>query len=221
MHRDSFWTDWASFEPFDRRTFPDQSSCMRSTVRCASAPVILLLACCTGGDRLGEPTGSPMQFSTALPVNPAAPRDLCMFDGVNGRVLTWSDLTRLVRRTDVIVFGGEGGPADESVRKALADDAQAAFPPVALLDGCADPESCARSAADALADHARVFVRCPASCDLAEVSRRIRALRWFSSVTTVSIVPSGARSLDAADRDRADVVIHAAPDRAASSNAKR
>jgi len=111
---------------------------MRFPVRCTFAPLILALASCTGGDRLGEPTGSPMQFSTALPVNPAAPRDLCMFDGVNGRVLTWSDLTRLVRRTDVIVFGGEGGPADESVRKALADDAQAAFPPVAVLDGCAE-----------------------------------------------------------------------------------
>ena len=194
---------------------------MRFPVRCTFAPLILALASCTGGDRLGEPTGSPMQFSTALPVNPAAPRDLCMFDGVNGRVLTWSDLTRLVRRTDVIVFGGEGGPADESVRKALTDDAQAAFPPAAVLDGCADTETCAQAAADALGDHARVLVRCPASCDLAEVSRRIRAIRWFSSVTTVAIVPSGARALDPADRDRADVIIHAAPDRVASSNAKR
>lgn len=173
----------------------------------------LAVAACTGGDRLGEPSGSPVQFSTALPYTLAAPRDLAMFDGVNGRVITWSDLMRLVRRTEVIVLGGEGGPAAEATRTALIDDTQAAFPPVAVIDGCSDADACAQAAADALKDHARVVIRCPASCSLPEVSRRVRALHWFSSVTTVALVPSGGRSLDAADRDRADVVIHAAPSR--------
>jgi hypothetical protein len=174
---------------------------------------VLLLAGCTGGDRLGEPSGSPMQFSTALPDTPVAPRDLAMFDGVNGRVLTWSDLMRLVRRTDVIVVGGEGGRDGGMVRAALIDDARAAFSPTTVVDGCADAEACAQAAADALHDSKRVVVQCPASCDLAEVSRRIRALHWFSSVTTVAMVPSGARALAASERDRADVVIHTAPER--------
>jgi hypothetical protein len=173
----------------------------------------ILLAACTGGDRLGEPSGSPMQFSTALPMAPMAPRDLAMFDGVNGRVLTWSDLMRLVRRTDVIVFGGEGGPAADSVRAAVTDDAQAAFAQVAVIDGCVDVDACARAAAEALRDNRRVVVRCPAACSLPDVSRRIRSIDWFASVTTVALVPSGARALDAADRDRADVVVHAAPAR--------
>jgi hypothetical protein len=182
---------------------------------------LIVLAGCTGGDRLGEPSGSPMQFSTALPYALSAPRDLAMFDGVNGRVLTWPDLMRLVRRTDVIVFGGEGGPDADLVRAALADDAQAAFPPVAVIDGCSDVESCAQAAADALHDHARVVIRCPAACSLPEVSRRIRALHWFSSVTTVALVPSNARTLDATERDRADVVIHAASQRAPVASAGR
>jgi hypothetical protein len=177
------------------------------------ASALLVLSACTGGDRLGEPSGSPMQFSTALPSTPVAPRDLAMFDGVNGRVLTWSDLMRLVRRTDVIVLGGEGGPDGDVVRAALIDDARAAFSPTAVIDGCADAETCAQAAGDALHDSKRVVVRCPASCDLAEVSRRIRSLHWFSSVTTVALVPSGARALAAAERDRADVVIHTAPER--------
>jgi hypothetical protein len=154
-----------------------------------------------------------MQFSTALPDSPVAPRDLAMFDGVNGRVLTWSDLMRLVRRTDVVVIGGAGGPDGGAVRAALIDDAQAAFAPTAVIDGCADAEACAQSAADALRDSKRVVVQCPASCDLADVSRRIRAMHWFSSVTTVAMVPSGARKLAASERDRADVVIHTAPER--------
>lgn len=181
----------------------------------ASLPVVA----CTGGDRLGEPSGSPMQHSTVLPLTPTSPRDLAMFDGVNGRVLTWSDLMRLVRRTDVIVFGAEGGPSADAVRAALADDAQAAFPPVAVLDGCADTASCAKAAAEALHDHARVVIRCPATCSLPEVSAEIRSMRWFTSVTTVALVPSGARALAPEERDRADVVIHTAPARSTDPNA--
>lgn len=186
---------------------------MRRIASLHLAAALLLVSACTGGDRLGEPSGSPMQFSTALPDTPVAPRDLCMFDGVNGRVLTWSDLMRLVRRTDVIVVGGEGGSDAGMVRAALIDDARAAFSPTAVIDGCTDAEACAQAAADALHDSKRVVVQCPTSCDLAEVSRRIRALHWFSSVTTVAMVPSGARALAAAERDRADVVIHTAPER--------
>jgi hypothetical protein len=197
----------------DREGISDQSSSMRRIASLHLAAALLLVSACTGGDRLGEPSGSPMQFSTALPDTPVAPRDLCMFDGVNGRVLTWSDLMRLVRRTDVVVMGGEGGPDEGVVRAAVVDDVRAAFSPTAVIDGCTDAEACAQAAADALHDSKRVVVLCPASCDLAEVSRRIRALHWFSSVTTVAMVPSGARALAAAERDRADVVIHTAPER--------
>ena len=186
---------------------------MRTSAPISLGCALLLLGACTGGDRLGDPSGSPMQFSTALPDTPAAPRDLAMFDGVNGRVLTWADLMRLVRRTDIVVLGGEGGPDAAVVRAALIDDARAAFPPTAVIEGCADLEGCAQAAADALHDNKRVVVQCPASCDLPEVSRRIRALHWFSSVTTVALVPSGARALAASERDRADVVIHTAPER--------
>ena len=186
---------------------------MQSRVIASILSPLLPLLACTGGDRLGEPSGSPMQFSTALPLTPTSPRDLAMFDGVNGRVLTWADLMRLVRRTDVIVLGAEGGPNGDAVRAALIDDAQAAFPPVAALDGCSDTATCAHAASEALHDHARVVIRCPATCSLPEVSAAIRSSRWFTSVTTVALVPSGARALAPDERDRADVVIHTAPAR--------
>ena len=70
-------------------------------------PFALLAVACNGGDQLGEPWGSPMQYATGLSDTPYAPRDLAMFDGVNGRVVMWADLMRLVRRTSVIVVDGK------------------------------------------------------------------------------------------------------------------
>ena len=183
------------------------------------APCLILLAClsaaCTGADQLGEPWGSPMQYSTALPDTPYAPRDLAMFDGVNGRVVMWADLMRLVRRTDVIVIDGTvSDTGATAARNALVEDVQSRFPPVVVVDCTQDADSCADQVRDAWRQKPRrVVVRNTGPDSLQSVSRAIRARDLFTSVTTVALVPSAARFLQEGDRERADVVIYTAPTR--------
>jgi hypothetical protein len=88
-----------------RRPNPDNLAAMRALPMLLTVP--LLAFACNGGDQLGEPWGSPPQYSTALADTPYPPRDLAMFDGVSGRVVMWADLARLVRRTNVIVIDGK------------------------------------------------------------------------------------------------------------------
>lgn len=180
---------------------------------------LILLACltaaCTGADQLGEPWGSPIQYSTALPDTPYPPRDLAMFDGVNGRVVMWADLMRLVRRTDVIVIDGATSDAGaEAARAALIEDVQSRFPPVAVVDCTQDAATCADQVRDAWKTKPRrVVVRNNGPDALQALSRAIRADDMFTSVTTVALVPSAARFLQEVDRERADVVIYTAPTR--------
>ena len=184
-----------------------------------TAACLLLLACltaaCTGADQLGEPWGSPAQYSTALPDTPYPPRDLAMFDGVNGRVVMWSDLMRLVRRTDVIVIDGTASDTGAvAARNALVEDVQSRFPPVVVVDCTQDADSCADQVRDAWRQKPRrVVVRNTGPDSLQSVSRAIRARDLFTSVTTVALVPSAARFLQEGDRERADVVIYTAPTR--------
>lgn len=184
-----------------------------------TAACLTLLAClpvaCTGADQLGEPWGSPMQYATALPDMPYPPRDLVMFDGVNGRVVMWADLMRLVRRTDVIVVDGSASDAGAvAARNALVADVQSSFPPVEVVDSDQDADACADLVHDAWNQKPRrVVVRSTGPDSLQTVSRAIRARSLFTSVTTVALVPSAARFLQEGDRERADVVIYTAPTR--------
>ena len=174
-----------------------------------------LCAACTGADQLGEPWGSPVQYSTALPDTPYPPRDLAMFDGVNGRVLMWADLMRLVRRTEVIVV--DDTPTDAgsvAVRNALLDDVQAAFKPTATIDCGQGGVACAESVSDAFkAGSRRVVVRASNTDSLSGLSSAIRTGSPTTTVTTVALVPSAARFLREGDRERADVVVYTAPTR--------
>lgn len=184
-----------------------------------TAACLTLLAClpvaCTGADQLGEPWGSPMQYTTALPDMPYPPRDLAMFDGVNGRVVMWADLMRLVRRTDVIVIDGTVSDAGAvSARNALVEDVQSRFPPVAVIDCTQDAATCADQVHDAWNEKPRrVVVRNTGPDSVQALSQAIRARDLFTSVTTVALVPSSARFLQEGDRERADVVIYTAPTR--------
>ena len=199
----------------DRERHPRHAPVMlRPTAAC-----LTLLAClpvaCTGADQLGEPWGSPMQYTTALPDTPYPPRDLVMFDGVNGRVVMWADIMRLVRRTDVIVVDGSASDAGAvAARNALVDDVQSSFPPVVVVDCDQDADACADLVHDAWSQKPRrVVVRSTGPDSLQTVSRAIRARSLFTSVTTVALVPSAARFLQEGDRERADVVIYTAPTR--------
>lgn len=180
----------------------------------AMLPIALLLPACTGGDQLGEPWGSPMQHSTALSDTPYPPRDLAMFDGVNGRVVMWADLVRLVRRTSVIVIDATADDRGAvAMRSALIEDVQAAFPPVAIVDCEDDADGCAARVSDALDSNRRVIVRCVGGVRVADASRAIRSRCWFTGVTTVAMVASPDRELRPQDRDLADVVAYTAPQR--------
>lgn len=187
---------------------------LRPTIVC-----LVLLAClpaaCTGADQLGEPWGSPLQYSTALPDTPYPPRDLVMFDGVNGRVVMWADIMRLVRRTDVIVIDGTANDAGAvAARDALVADVQSSFPPTAVVDCTQDAATCTEQVRDAWKEKPRrVVVRNTGPDSLEALSRAIRANGLFTSVTTVALVPSAARFLQEGDRERADVVIYTAPTR--------
>lgn len=184
---------------------------MRLPIALAAA---LTLAACHGGDQLGEPWGSPMQFSTGLSDTPYPPRDLAMFDGVNGRVVMWADLMRLVRRTSVIVVDGTAGDRGAvSMRGALVEDVQAGFAPVAVIEAGDDADTCATKVNDELGPNRRVVVRCGGSATVAEVARAVRARCWFTGVTSVALVASADRELRPQDRDLADVVAYTAPTR--------
>ena len=177
--------------------------------------VALLLAACNGGDQLGEPWGSPMQHSTRLADTPYPPRDLAMFDGVNGRVVMWADLMRLTRRTSVLVI--DTRPDDRgavAMRNALLDDVRAGFSPVAEIECGDDLDGCALEVDDALAHHRRVVVLARGTAPLPDVARAINRRCWFTGVTTLATVPSAARFLRTEDRDRGDVVAYTAPTRA-------
>jgi len=179
-----------------------------------SVPIMILplLVACTGADQLGEPWGSPMQYTTALPNVPYAPRDLAMFDGVNGRVVMWADLMRLVRRTDVIVVDGTANDANAvACRKALIVDVQSAFAPVAVIECGESAQECATQVRNASHENRRVVLVCTGAYPLSEVSKAIRCSWLFSSVTTVAMVDSQARFLSESDRDRGDVVVYTKP----------
>jgi hypothetical protein len=188
----------------------------------AIAMCLVSLAClpaaCTGADQLGEPWGSPMQYTTALPDTPYPPRDLAMFDGVNGRVVMWADLMRLARRTDVMVIEANADDARTTAAgEALVQDVQSSFPPVAVIECGADGMACASAVSDAFkAGSRRVVVRVRGSDSLSGLSSAIRSGSLFTSVTTVALVPSAARFLREGDRERADVVAYTAPTRAVS-----
>jgi hypothetical protein len=184
--------------------------------RCrAILAALLLVASCNGGDQLGEPWGSPMQHSTALADTPYPPRNLAMFDGVNGRVVMWADLMRLVRRTSVIVIDGRSDDrGSTAMRSALVEDVQAGFPPVAVMDCGDDAGACADLVREALDANRRVVVRCTGSVTVADAGAAIRGRLWFSGVTTVAMLPLPDRSLRAQDRELADVVAYCAPQRA-------
>lgn len=171
----------------------------------ASTVVLSLCLGCTGSHEMGEPWGSPMQFSTALPDRPEAPRDLAMFNGDTGRVLVWADLMRLSRRSDIVVVSAPEGTVPDMVRRALFDDISEAFPPVTELTCSGDVEPCAASVVQA--DGRRRLVRCGAGMDLAALSASIRAQAWGKVVTTVALVPGTARTLQSDEKGRADVVV--------------
>ena len=156
-----------------------------------------------------------MQYTTALPDMPYPPRDLAMFDGVNGRVVMWADLMRLVRRTDVIVIDGTTSDAGAvAARNALVEDVQSRFPPVAVVDCDQNADACADLVRDAWKQNPRrVVVRDTGPDSVQALSQAIRAHDLFTSVTTVALVPSAARFLQEGDRERADVVICTAPTR--------
>lgn len=180
----------------------------------AALLLALPIASCTGGDQLGEPWGSPMQRSTGLSDTPYPPRDLAMFDGVNGRVVMWADLMRLTRRTSVMVIDGKADDRGAvSMRNALVEDIQSAFPPVAMVDCGDDADACAARVSEALDANRRVIVRCNGTTSVADASRAIRSRCWFTGVTTVALIPSQDRELRVQDRDLADVVAYTAPKR--------
>jgi hypothetical protein len=137
-----------------------------------------------------------------------------MFDGVSGRVVMWADLMRLTRRTSVLVL--DVRPMDRgavAMREALVQDVQSGFSPVAMVECDSDLEACARQVDESLDANRRVIVLHRGDAALGEVTRAINARCWFTGVTTVATVPSAARYLRGADRDRADVVAYTAPTR--------
>jgi hypothetical protein len=161
---------------------------------------------CTGSHEMGEPWGSPMQFSTALPDRPEAPRDLAMFNGRNGRVLMWADLMRLARRSDIVVVSAPEGPVPDMVRRALFEDVTEAFPPVVEVACTDEVEPCATQVVEA--QGRRRLVRCGPDMDLEALSASIRAQAWGKVVTTVAVLPGQARELQPGEAGRADVVVH-------------
>lgn len=161
---------------------------------------------CTGSHEMGEPWGSPVQFSTGLPDRPEPPRDLAMFNGRNGRVLMWADLMRLARRSDIVVVSAPEGQVPDMVRRALFEDVTQAFPPVAEVSCDEEVEPCATRVIQA--EGRRRLVRCAAGMDLEALSASIRAQAWGKVVTTVVMVPGEARELQPDERGRADVVVH-------------
>lgn len=182
-----------------------------------SVTLAFLAVACNGGDQLGEPWGSPMQFSTALADTPYPPRDLPMFDGVNGRVVMWADLMRLTRRTSVLVI--DVRPDDRgavAMRNALLEDVRSGFSPVAEIECVDDLEGCARQVDDALERNRRVIVLAKGAAPLADVAGAINRRCAFTGVTTVASVPSAARFLRTEDRDLGDVVAYTAPTRVVS-----
>lgn len=182
--------------------------------------IACLPAACTGADQLGEPWGSPVQFATALPDTPYPPRDLAMFDGVNGRVVMWADLMRLVRRTDVIVVDATADDVRSvAARDALVQDVQSSFPPVTVVECGNDGIACAEAVTAAFKSGSRrVVARVTGADSMSGLSSAIRSGNLFTSVTTVAVVPSPARFLRDSDRERADVVIYSAPTRAVTSS---
>ncbi len=172
---------------------------------------ILLISSCTGGDQLGEPWGSPIQFSTALPETPYPPRDLPMFDGVNGRVLMWADLMRLVRRSDVIVVEQTtGDPIADAARTALIEDVRNTFVPTEVIQCQDGADACLAAFKQVPHGTRRVVIQCGPACSVAELSQVIRNNTFFDTVTTVAFVNTTARFLRPDDWERADVVVHAA-----------
>lgn len=190
------------------RRIPDTLGVMR--VHPSIAAIILgLCSGCTGAHQMGEPWGSPAQFSTALPDRPEAPRDLAMFNGDSGRVLLWADLMRLARRSDIVVVSAPESGVPDMVRRALFEDVAEAFPPATEIDCDEDPDACASAVADA--GGRRRLVRCPSATDLSSLSAAVRSRCWGKVVTTVALMPGGGRSLAEDERGLADVVVHLGP----------
>ena len=176
--------------------------------------VPLLAFACNGGDQLGEPWGSPPQYSTALADTPYPPRDLAMFDGVSGRVVMWADLARLVRRTNVIVIDGKAEERGAvAMRDALIAEIDAGYAPTVVLDCGDDAVECTQRVGAAMQSNRRVVVRCRGSVTMSEVGAAIGSRYWWTGVTTVALVPSSSRALRPEDRDLADVVAYTTPTR--------
>lgn len=155
---------------------------------------------------MGEPWGSPVQFSTALPDRTEAPRDLAMFNGSNGRVLVWSDLMRLARRSDIMVVSAPQGEVPDMVRRALFEDVTEAFPRVVEVTCGDDLDTCATDVVQA--DGRRQLVRCGPDMDLRALSISIRSQALGKVVSTVALIHGDARALQPQEKDRADVVVH-------------
>ena len=180
------------------------------------------LASCTGSQQMGMPWGSPMQDSTALPDVPYPPRDLAMFDGTNGRLVMWADLTKLVRISGVIVVATPGGSDTATAfSEALREDVESNFQPAVVLDCDADTDACVDHVTTEGRNARRVLVRCPEASDLPAVSRGVRAGMPGTSVTTVLVVRGDARRLRDPDRNRADVIVYTGPARATEAAATR
>ncbi|MFM1829977.1 MAG: hypothetical protein RLZZ558_317 [Planctomycetota bacterium] len=180
------------------------------------------VASCTGSQQMGMPWGSPMQDSTALPDVPYPPRDLAMFEGSNGRLVMWADLTKLVRISGVIVVATPAGSdAATAFSEAVREDVESNFQPAVVLDCDADTDACVDHVTTEGRNARRVLVRCPETCDLPAISRGIRAGMPGTSVTTVLVVRGDARRIRDADRDRADVIVYTGPARATQAAAAR
>lgn len=94
------------------------------------AAAIPLAGCAHPFDRRPQ-AGSPSD--AVLPAEPWPPRDLAMFEGRSGRVLTWADLFEGVAWADVVIIGEtHDNLRAHELQRAIVEDAANSFPKVAL-----------------------------------------------------------------------------------------
>jgi hypothetical protein len=173
---------------------------------------LTLTAACTGSTHLAKPWASPMQSSTALPDTPYPPRDLAMFDAVNGRVLMWSDLIALSAWADVVVISNaKDDPGGLWMQTALTEDTIAAFPPSACFRASGDAASVVAELNATPTQNRCVLIHYDGPESLPDLSSAIRHAHPGDKVLTLALLPSPARFLRTEDVRKADVVAYTTP----------
>lgn len=179
-----------------------------------AACACVLAAGCTGSQHLAKPWASPMQYSTGLPDAPYPPRDLVMFDAVNGRVLMWSDLIDLAAWADVIVISYvEDDAGGVWMQEAVTEDTIAAFPTSTFFQSSGDTGAVLAELSGDSSKSKHVLIHYNGTESLPDLSSAIRSRYPNYRVFTLALLPSPVRFLRNEDVRKADVVAYTTPTR--------